>query len=264
MEGLQEDLWLKNPTQDDSYWIGFYGNGFDNYEGQKRTSKTTPSINSRGELGLEPGGNDGCPDDTKIKIDNIGNDKNGYYGAFVFTGDKTARVDMAKFEKTDSNAEKGFLCEKERDWTCPDGYTIFQEVCYMFHPDNVTLGSADEECWKAGGRVAQVDDDDDDYDDGLQANSHLLYYHQLTMTMTMTMLPRWTPCFTEPSSMPGCNNTITAQSGWVTEDTQQQLLRRKTIFMFHFLVENLAMVDWMWLTSKLMQGLLVWPRMIAW
>ena len=158
MEGLQEDLWLKNPTQDDSYWVGFYGEGFDNYEGQKRTSKTKEGhINSRGELGLKSGGNDNCPDDTKIKIEDMGGDKNGYYGSFVFTGDKEAKVKMAMFEKTDSTSEKGFLCEKERDWSCPEGYTIFQEVCYMFHAEKVSLGSADDSCMKAGGGVAQVD-----------------------------------------------------------------------------------------------------------
>ena len=158
MEGLQEDLWKRNPSQDDSYWVGYYAIGFDNYEGQTRTSeKKSGRINSRGELGLRGNGADNCPDDTKIKIKDLGTDKNGYYGAFVFTGNKEAKVEMSKFEKTDSTDQKGFLCEKERDWTCPEGYTIFQEVCYMFHPENVTLGSADQECLKVGGRVAEVD-----------------------------------------------------------------------------------------------------------
>ena len=47
MAGLQIDLWRQNPTITTSYWVGIFNSGFQNYEGQKRTSKSQVTINSR-------------------------------------------------------------------------------------------------------------------------------------------------------------------------------------------------------------------------
>ena len=157
MEGLQEDLWRR--SLDDSYWVGVFSGGLLNYEGQKRTSeKKQGFINSRGELGVKDGGSPGCADDSKVVATGMGTGVNGFYSSFEFTAAKVAQLEFSAFQKTDSAEDKGYLCEKETEWSCPDAdWVLFQEVCYKFNPANVTLGTADNECKKEGGKVAQVD-----------------------------------------------------------------------------------------------------------
>ena len=157
MEGLQQDLWRR--SLDDSYWVGSFSGGFQNYEGQTRTSeKKQGFINSRGELGVKDGGSPGCADASKIVASGLGSANDGYFASFEFTASKVAQLEFSTFQKGDSATDKGYLCEKETEWSCPDpDWVLFQELCYKFNPENVTLGSADHECKKEGGVVAQVD-----------------------------------------------------------------------------------------------------------
>lgn len=156
MDGLQQDLWLRTSSLTDTYWVGIFGGGFQNYGGQMRASETRDgTINSRGELGLKQG--DRCPDNSITKLTGLGSAKDGYYGVFQFTSNKTAEIKFESFTKTDSETERGYLCEKETAWTCTEGFTLFQETCYRFHGAEVPLGTADQRCVKEGGRVTEVD-----------------------------------------------------------------------------------------------------------
>jgi len=159
MAGLQIDLWRQNPTITTSYWVGIFNSGFQNYEGQKRTSKSQVTINSRGQLGLKQGGlgPSGCTATFEANLQGLNPSKDGSYGQFIFIEPKTAKIQFTKFQKADSNLTASYMCEKENDWSCPNGYTIFQEVCYKMFPENVSLGTADQRCEKEGGQVMQVD-----------------------------------------------------------------------------------------------------------
>ena len=66
-EGLNYDLWSRDQDAAQSYWVGFYAAGLDNYNGQQRTSiPKLSSINSYGQLAVISGGNKDCADNTKI------------------------------------------------------------------------------------------------------------------------------------------------------------------------------------------------------
>ena len=168
MAGLQADLWLSNPSLTEEYWVGQFLRGMHNYVGQRRTSNPKDgNLNSRGQLGLQGGVSaNTCADPRKIVFSGQGASLSGYHGRFSFVTapDATGAAETAKAEiklteflKTESVEEKNFLCEQESDWTCPEGFIGFQEICYQFHAEAVTLGTADRECSKMGGRVAEVE-----------------------------------------------------------------------------------------------------------
>ena len=164
-EGLAIDLWNQNPTDKQSYWVGFYMDGFDFYHHQKRTSSVqADSINSLGQIGLMAGGAKNCNNNGKIRMTNS-NDQasssfpksaNGYYGELVYKATKEIRMKVQEFITTDSLDRKTYLCEKDHDWTCPAGYILFQEICYKFFETEVTAAAADIFCLKEGGKVTEA------------------------------------------------------------------------------------------------------------
>ena len=137
-DGLKEDLWLKNPSVAQSYWVGFYVNGLDEYFHQYRTSEPqTGPISSRGEIGMQPGGDSSCSDNKKLpminsvgsSISSFGSAPNGEFGKLTFPSDNEMKLELNDFSSADSTSTTS-LCEKDQVWTCPTGYTLFLESCY--------------------------------------------------------------------------------------------------------------------------------------
>ena len=128
-EGLKKDLWTKNPSLSQKYWVGYHKNGFDNYHHQQRTSeKNTGPINSRGQLALEPGGDASCTDEKKLQMFGATGSVSSF-GELIFPSPNEMRLLLTEYTDLDTPQSES-LCEKDKEWTCEDGYTLFQESCY--------------------------------------------------------------------------------------------------------------------------------------
>ena len=120
-EGLNYDLWTRDQSATQSFWVGFYAAGLDNYNGQVRTSVTqSGSINSYGQIGLEAGGSQACADSTKIVMDAIGSSPAGYFGKLAYTTSKNLKMVLTEYSDSDTAVDT-FMCERDPDWSCPTG-----------------------------------------------------------------------------------------------------------------------------------------------
>ena len=43
--------------------------------------------------------------------------------------------------------EKGYLCEKEKDWSCPENHVLYQEECYILHSNPESFTEAWTKCF---------------------------------------------------------------------------------------------------------------------
>ena len=136
VKNLTQDIWELFPTADNKQWIGYFSGNFQYYN-MRRISKSddnsVTAINSKG-LAL-----------TKC---NFGaNNTAGYVKKGVVT------IFSENFSELESL--KGFVCEVENDWMCPDGYTLFQEECYMFVNNSNIFTNALMHCMDTGGHLAE-------------------------------------------------------------------------------------------------------------
>ena len=147
-EGLNYDLWSRDQDAAQSYWVGFYAAGLDNYNGQQRTSiPKLSSINSYGQLAVISGGNKDCADNTKIVMGSFSTSSQvcvqrvysvysvystssqaGHFGQLVYTSDKNLKMELTEFSDADTPADT-FMCERDHDWTCPQVcvQTVYRE-----------------------------------------------------------------------------------------------------------------------------------------
>ena len=143
-EGLKKDLWTKNPSQSQKYWVGYYKNGFENYHHQTRTSeKRTGPINSRGQLALDSGGDASCSDEKKLQI--IASATTSSFGELTFPIDNEMRLNLIQYTSSDTYQSTS-LCEKDKEWTCEDSYTLFQESCYKVLEGQYSASSGHLKC----------------------------------------------------------------------------------------------------------------------
>ena len=56
-------------------------------------------------------------------------------GYIVLSSYNNSRIKLHPIEASDVT-EKGYICEKDLDWICPDKYILFQEDCY--HIENIS------------------------------------------------------------------------------------------------------------------------------
>ena len=128
-EGLEKDLWTKNPSVSQKFWVGYYSNGFENYHHQERTSaKITGAINSRGQLALESGGDATCSDERKLQMVGASGSASSF-GELIFQLENEMRLNINEYTNLDTSPSES-LCEKDTEWSCEEGYTLFQESCY--------------------------------------------------------------------------------------------------------------------------------------
>ena len=146
-EGLNYDLWTRDQSTAQAYWIGFYVKGFDNYFGQQRTSyiRDTRAVNSYGQLGLEPGGDKNCGDQTKVVMDTFSSSTAGFFGHLAYTTTKNLKLELTEFSDADTDV-KMMMCERDTDWKCPEGWTLFQEHCYRLFSEQTNSPGALHHC----------------------------------------------------------------------------------------------------------------------
>ena len=143
------DIWKKNGEA--QYWLGYFGGGLDSYP-STRLSPKFKNINKRlssdGYAGLRP---PSCP-----KIDNIGvaEQRKGFLQ--YNNGDKNdAKIAWTVFNLVEDDTEKGYICEAEDDWSCPDDYMLFQEECYKLMNETKYFSEAIQDCEKEGGYLVE-------------------------------------------------------------------------------------------------------------
>ena len=154
-EGLEKDLWTKNPLLTQKYWVGYYMNGFENYHYQEKTSeKQTGPINSRGQLALKSGGDASCSDEKKLQIDGGGSGSS--FGELIFVQENQMRLKIHEYTAPDTYQSES-LCEKDKEWTCEDDYTLLQESCYKLLEGQHSASSGHLKCLQdETARLAQI------------------------------------------------------------------------------------------------------------
>lgn len=175
LEGLGEDLWFRSRNLQETFWVGLYADGFTKYLHQTRTSaKQQGSINSRGQIGVqvEITNSDLCPSSKHVRVINpdpvpnpnpssvtyassFPSSPDGIFLQLVFPEAKKGHLKLHEYTKNDSLDVASYLCEREEEWSCPDGYILFQEVCYKFFSEEVSFASADKLCSDEGGKVVE-------------------------------------------------------------------------------------------------------------
>ena len=146
-EGLNYDLWTRDQNTAQQYWIGFYAKGFEFYFGQQRTSQLLDSraVNSYGQLGLEPGGDQNCGDQSKVVMDSFPSSPAGFFGHLAYSSTKNLKLELTEFTDADTDT-KTLMCERDRDWSCPAGWTLFQEHCYLLTSEEMNAAAGHLHC----------------------------------------------------------------------------------------------------------------------
>ena len=69
------------------------------------------------------------------------------YGKLIFPSDETMKLDLVEYTADGVETDvDSFMCEKDLDWSCPEGYLLFQESCYKFLEDEATAMEGHLKC----------------------------------------------------------------------------------------------------------------------
>ena len=135
---LLKDLRELAPDSEENYWIGYFVGNFQHYDIRKigLTPNLIKAINSKGMLAPTD-----CDWDS-FDINSVG-----------FITINSEKMNLSSL--SDVNILKGFICEEENEWICPDGYILFQEECYMLINDSLIFTEALVRCLSDGGQLAE-------------------------------------------------------------------------------------------------------------
>ena len=144
IEGFAKDIAQHFRSTHEQFWIGFYSGGLQYYTSRART--TVDTVNSKGLRSVL----ESC---SEIPAD----PEEGEYASLLLeTLDPLAfKIEMKAFGKTDESPNKGFACEKEEDWTCPEGFLLFQEDCYKLMEEQATAIAASDSCSKLNANLVE-------------------------------------------------------------------------------------------------------------
>ena len=136
IEGFAKDIAQHFGSTIEEFWIGFFSGGLTYYSSRGRS--TSDTLNSNGLKG--------SMQDCKDLLPGSGD---GDYASFHLETlhPPTFTISMHTFTKTDESPNKGFVCEKEDDWTCPDGFLLFQEECYKIMEGEASAIAAEQSCY---------------------------------------------------------------------------------------------------------------------
>ena len=159
-KGLVKDLKFFWHSSAEQYWVGLYISHptFSRSRGR--------STDSAGRASVEPGTDTDCSaDNRKVKmVDAEDNDvaldtDSEYYGLLSYFDDTSNKpsIQLHKYGVTDQSAENMFLCEKEIDWECSEGYILFREHCYKYFAEYLTSTEAELSCSEEGGKVLELE-----------------------------------------------------------------------------------------------------------
>ena len=137
---LAEDIWevTKSTTE---FWLGYFVGGLDNYNAKRISSSerlSKHSISSMGYLAVQDCGFTVPTDLSK-----------SFSGFLKYVNEDLTSADMLfeEIQHLSPLPEKGYLCEKEQDWSCPDNHVLYQEECYILHLNPKSFTEAWTNCF---------------------------------------------------------------------------------------------------------------------
>ena len=146
-DNLPDDLKRMLTQTSDEYWTGIYTNGLENLFPRRLTKETKtvrPVIRSDGYASVK---------DCASLPDSSGTDAEiGYF-------EYERPTITLKFAGLDTLDERGYICEEEFDWICPQGYWLFQEDCYKLFERPSKFSDALIDCRNEGGFLTEVPTD---------------------------------------------------------------------------------------------------------
>ena len=144
IEGFAKDIAQHFRSRLEEFWIGFFSGGLEHYSSRVRS--TSDTLNSDGLKGVLKDCNALATDST-----------DGEYASLKLeTLDPLAfNLEMHTFAKIDGSPNKGFACEKEEEWTCPEGFLLFQEECYKLMEYQATVIAARESCSQQNAKLVE-------------------------------------------------------------------------------------------------------------
>ena len=160
--GLATHLWNRYPDITNKYWFGMYLNGLLQYKQRK------PSDENMGSAGFQtvgPAGTNDClnyNDKVQMTVDgttaitSLPITYHGFHGQLKYNADKTPKVMLYEFGMKDSTMPSNYLCEKELAVVCPNGYFLFQSLCYKFNQVQVTQSEAERLCIEEGAKLLEL------------------------------------------------------------------------------------------------------------
>ena len=161
-EGLLTDLQFFWKNSFEQYWIGLYI-GQPTY--RRATAQQTRSTDGAGWTSLSVHTDTDCdvhPDKVKMvdasDQDIQPDDAKEYYAELAYYNVTTmkGRIKLHEYSLVDQSTQQMFLCEKETDWMCPDGYIMFREDCYKLFDEDVISAEAELRCKEEGGKVLEL------------------------------------------------------------------------------------------------------------
>lgn len=132
---------INDRTASTEFWIGYYSVDKLSYNG--RRANTVRGINSKGNFGANG------PCITTKEGENIldflkSNDSD--VTEYINLGtSSTSQINLHALQKNDI-VEKGYICEPENDWICPNDYIMFLEDCYHYENMSTPFTSAFLHC----------------------------------------------------------------------------------------------------------------------
>ena len=124
---LAADIWKITKSSFTEFWLGYFSGNFDNYKARRISESerlAKKSISSLGYLAVQ-----GCGWSLPTDF------SKSHSGFLKFTGAATNIADAQMFfeeiQLSTSASKKGFICEREKDWSCQTNRTLYQEECYI-------------------------------------------------------------------------------------------------------------------------------------
>ena len=143
-DNLPLDLKFMITQTSDLFWVGLFSNGLENVFPRRITEATKaarPILRSDGYSSVKDCASLADTSGTSPEI------------AFLTYEKPAVTLTNVGYDSTD---KKGYICEQNFDWICPDGYMLFQEDCYKIETNPIKFTDALINCEEAGGMLAEI------------------------------------------------------------------------------------------------------------
>ena len=127
LPALSKDIWRVNHSPMDQFWVGMLGGGLDSYTARRISRNQRTELKTVSSNGFAPVL--GCSWITDV---DFSTKPSKAFLRSISSDPLTAIIDFIPVEETEEVSTKGFICEFEDSWTCPDKFTMFQEECFLF------------------------------------------------------------------------------------------------------------------------------------
>ena len=147
---LGKDVWYQFQSAGDQFWIGFFAGDFSNFQSRRTTSTALDSfksINSQSYI---------TPNDCAFMNPNFDGSIDVSGSLTIHSSSSTgSNLELHEFIHYDDDVKKGYICEPEVEWTCPEGYILYLEDCYMYVNASASFSEAQVDCQSKNGYLVE-------------------------------------------------------------------------------------------------------------